>query len=694
MAPLSGLEALEAEVGIETPRNEPESIAEESQVPASTTPWYLEAQETELPANPFAKRQRLPDLPLNPPPILEQMLKHISVDLGLDYLNLIDLRLLDPPPALGANLLMIFGTARSEKHLNVSADRLCRWLRSNHKLTPHADGLLGRNELKLKLRRKARRSRMLGAAGSTETPSTDDGITTGWVCVDVGSVANGPDAPVQEPWGEREGFVGFGARTDQARIVVQIMTEEKRGEVDLEGLWQGMLEREGRKKEGEKRAKEKREQAATSRAKDSLEPLEETHEPEEPRPRHTFPPSLQSSFPAQQVRRFHTSQRRHRADDARSTLAEAEEPNEDELEPHFLPNELSVQAGSLSNSAAALTLRTHVEYLKDLKPSVALTMLGAGDQDHDSTSFLQTFHSALPAFPDLQHYLSVIDLQSHALRLGARGYTRPHLLHLFQQIQISGYEIPQETFHLGLEALLLSPHSLDALSVRKDAAFDGLNALRRSLSFSFELLEQMEANGHESRTEYVFLLILRSITSPTFADPPNTSSEERMYLAPSALDKLLYQYRRSLIHQPIYNPSSSSSSSLRQPRALSSTALTAIHLALLRVSLSFALPSSIWASWSGLPSLLLPRPAEMYSVLYNGIADVGSQKVALSTLETCIPDMSREVPMVDMRGEVARGVIRLLKVAGVDVGTGVWKAWFERAREGLEMVQEEDGERL
>jgi len=680
----SGLAALEAEVGIEAAAEEesqppPEDISAQGEA----TPWYLETQDAEPTTHPFAERQRLPDLPLNPPPILQQLLKHISVDLGLDYLNLIDLRLMDPPPALGANLIMLFGTARSEKHLNVSADRLCRWLRTNYKLSPHADGLLGRNELKLKLRRKARRARMLGAAGSTEAPSADDGISTGWVCVDVGSVENDPDAPSEEPWGEREGFIGFGRRTDQARIVVQMMTEEKRGDVDLEGLWQGMLEREGRKKEGEKRAKEKREHASTDRLDDDI--LEPNSGIVHQRHTHAFPPTSSTPYPAQQVRRYHTSPRLHRADDVRSILAEEEQLNEDELEPHILPDGLAPQAGPLSNSTAALTLRTHVDYIKKLKPSVALSMLGKGDQDFDSTAFLSTFHSAMPSFPDLEHHLSSIDLHCHALRLSAPGYTRSHLLHLFRKIQMSSYAIPEETFYLGLEALLLSPHSLDATSVRKDPAFDGLNAVRRTLSSAFELLEQMEANGYEPRTERAFLLVLDGIANPAFSDPPYTPEAERMYLASYALDKLLHQYRRSLNYQPIYTSLTSSPASLTSTqRALPAPALTSIHLSLLRISLSHALPPSIWASWRSLPRLLLPRPAEMYAVLFNGIADIESQAVALQTLETCVPEMVRESPRVEMRGEVARGVVRLLRVAGVDVGSGVWRTWFERAREGIE----------
>jgi hypothetical protein len=212
-------------------------------------PWYLQvsqAKPTAVPSSPAAARQRIPDLPDHPPPILPDVLSHISVDLGLDDLTLFDLRDLDPPPALGANLIMIVGSARSEKHLHVSADRFCRWLRSNYKLSPHADGLLGRNELKLKLRRKAKRLRLMANAGASESLASDDGIRTGWICVNVGQVQPAESAPTKVR--RKEGFVGFGADDNGVSIVVQMLTEERRADVDLEGLWSRVLKRAEREK--------------------------------------------------------------------------------------------------------------------------------------------------------------------------------------------------------------------------------------------------------------------------------------------------------------------------------------------------------------------------------------------------------------------------------------------------------------
>jgi hypothetical protein len=217
-------------------------------------PWYLQVQPAKHSSaldadHPLAARQKLPDLPPDPPSILSQLLQHLSVDIGLDSLSILDLRAISPPPALGANLLMVLGTARSEKHLHVSADRFCRFLRSEYKMRPFADGLLGRNEFKLKMRRKNRRAKLLANAGVVSAEDVDDGIRTGWVCVHVGLVepAEGVREKDEVKSASRTGFVGFGSEESRVTIVVQMLTEEKRKEVDLEGLWTELLERNLRK---------------------------------------------------------------------------------------------------------------------------------------------------------------------------------------------------------------------------------------------------------------------------------------------------------------------------------------------------------------------------------------------------------------------------------------------------------------
>jgi hypothetical protein len=224
----------------------------------------------------MAERQKLPELPIHPPPFLEPILQHLSVEIGLDYLSLLDLRRLDPPPALGNNLMMIVGIARGEKHLNVAAERFCAWLRREYKFHPYADGLLGRNELKIKQRRKAKKARALAnaGAGANSVEELDDGIRTGWICVHAGYLNPHPEAPLKEVK-RINGMVGFGEENNKITLVVQMFTEEKRNVVDLEALWEGILERNLKKQQQQHDANMGSEADESNAGQKSLEEDEE-----------------------------------------------------------------------------------------------------------------------------------------------------------------------------------------------------------------------------------------------------------------------------------------------------------------------------------------------------------------------------------------------------------------------------------
>ena len=75
-------------------------------------PWYLQVQQPiAQQESPLAARQRLPELPGYPPKILQRLLEHVSIELGMDDLSLLDLRPLDPAHQRSAvNLIMIIGT--------------------------------------------------------------------------------------------------------------------------------------------------------------------------------------------------------------------------------------------------------------------------------------------------------------------------------------------------------------------------------------------------------------------------------------------------------------------------------------------------------------------------------------------------------------------------------------------------------
>ncbi|KAF2467609.1 uncharacterized protein BDR25DRAFT_344724 [Lindgomyces ingoldianus] len=300
-------------------------------------PWYLQAARKRDPqASLGPRRELIPDLPPNPPPLLPVLLHYISMSAGLDDLLVLDLRHLDPPPALGSKLIMIIGTARSEKHLHVSADRMCRYLRRTHNLKANAAGLLGRNELKIKQRRKAKRMRLLANVGGQEpVGDIDDGIRTNWICCTVGRIQAHPD-DTHIPGGNIENFVGFREASTGVNVVVQMFTEEKRAEIDLETLWGGVVKTHGRENQRMDEKLEILEKESTETSEESREPIKTPPQAPTPalyrRPSDPFPgdssaapaqprqtwnkpmpstsdifPPASSKRPARQARRMHTS---------------------------------------------------------------------------------------------------------------------------------------------------------------------------------------------------------------------------------------------------------------------------------------------------------------------------------------------------------------------------------------------------
>lgn len=289
----------------QTPEAMTKSVGDAKPTPTTppAVPWYLKQQSG--PRAPVLAAE-IPDLPTNPPPILAELLEYIAVTAGLDDLNLLDLRDLDPPPALGPKLIMLIATARSERHLHVAADRFARWLRREHGLKANAAGLLGRNELKIKLRRKAKRMRMLAnVGGAMPEGNIDDGIRTGWICCTLSKVEAHPD-DMHMPGDDVQEFIGFREVKPGVNIVVQMFTEEKRAETDLETLWGGVLRTKKREdrtvddmlREAERELQEMGEEDAEERLENTTQHVEAAEEAAEEAPTPKTP-----ATPVQQYRR-------------------------------------------------------------------------------------------------------------------------------------------------------------------------------------------------------------------------------------------------------------------------------------------------------------------------------------------------------------------------------------------------------
>lgn len=201
-------------------------------------PWFLEV---EPPRHaPAQHKEDLPQAPEDAPAVLGPLIQYVHEDMGLDELSLLDLRDLDPPASLGPNLIMLFATARSERHLHISSARCVRWLKRNHKVGAKADGLIGPGELKTKLRRLRKKAKLMGT-NTAMIPGGDNGISTGWVCVNFTTDSNGE---AESAHFDEDGRIsGFGSAQSGTTVVLQCLTEGRREELDLETLWKGIFRR-------------------------------------------------------------------------------------------------------------------------------------------------------------------------------------------------------------------------------------------------------------------------------------------------------------------------------------------------------------------------------------------------------------------------------------------------------------------
>jgi hypothetical protein len=613
-----------------------------------SAPWYLQVDAPPRVQQPLSERQQIPDLPESPPPILEPLLQQISVDLGLDSLSLLDLRKLDPPPALGANLLMIIATARSEKHLHVSADRLCRWLRSTYKLRPDADGLLGRNELKLKLRRKAKRAKLIGSSGETG----DDGVRTGWVCVDVGVVDGAEEETnaVSEP----KNFVGFGRRTDEVRIVVQMLTEEKREQIHLEKLWGGILERGARQEPGtvESAIVDESSSNRTLQYRSLGSNLTQSS--------NASTTGLSST--SAQRREFHTTARRPSSEpEIRPTETDLPfgtiRSDRFGLEDVQKSTMASIVSGDLekarsdiiqaSNYIPALQnegwrsvlleqLRMHLERLPKYR---ALKELGNGYSDLSSTPFLACFHQTISTFLSQDEAEARIWLHCHARRLQHPHYNLFGLLDLFRELQGYGVKISQDSYEQLVRAALRPAPGQSNYHGPSRYAVEG----------AMEILQAMHDQGMQILKEELFVDLQEAASPGVFDDAPAhtiyTDSSDTFDLPSLPMSPV--QRRLHVLMNALDLPCFSDESRSRLMDMYGNQ-----HNWL-----------EFWDIWRMCPRRGMPQSAEMYALMFGMVARTGNQKACMSVLRTWIPDLEREEPAVKLQGLVAESVKACLKVA-------------------------------
>ena len=674
----------------------------------STLPWYLQVAGPPRQETPLSARQQLPPIPEDSPELLKPFLEHLSENIGLDDLVLLDLRVLDPPPALGANLMMVIGTARSERHLHVSADRFCRWLRTNYKISPYADGLLGRNELKLKMRRKARRIKLLSNVGSVDDKNVDDGIRTGWVCVNVGAIEAGEQE--MEDVDDSNGFVGFGGANNGARLVVQMMTEEKREELDLETLWGGYVARQKRKE-----AREANKDAGTM-----PEPLEQVghafsnvQNHADASPLVLSQPRESTRFSAMQQRGFHTavsgskdvgtlvSRVSSRQSHSNYTISAMfsdplkagkpytndndavplyedkagsnqhvsqmdeydKEKDESDLEPQIKPgNQLDVPSPSnttksLSEEEIRVTLTSLIKHLDRLPLQDARRALGHGPHDESSTSFLQIYYQSIQRLWDSRQVRFRIKPWEPKIAKNHPEYYRALLLSRGVMLNHPEY---------SKRCLLDHLHGLQMTgSVIVTATYT--EYIRGFAVPDYEIQLALEAAPIEGDWPLHQGL-------PTRSQTQQVVNRESLNMILEVLEDM-HLRGINLAHQEILTTLCQALARAQfcehdgsQPN-IETDAVHAITQIMYRHRLpimgipyyeqlleSFANAGNwvaYWKCWRGMARRSQSRPARLYQNLFRHMANTANQRMCLDALREWIPEMEREEPAVLLQGDDA-----------------------------------------
>ncbi|KAL2864478.1 RsfS/YbeB/iojap family protein [Aspergillus lucknowensis] len=571
-----------------TPESNPASESSQS------VPWYLQ-EEGSIPAGAeVSSRDKLPELPENPPKILPELLEYVFKDLGLDELKLLDLRGLEIPPALGANVIMVLGTVRSVKHLNVSADRLCRWLRSNHKLTPYADGLLGRNELKIKLRRKNRRARLASRTGAM-VDDKDDGITTGWICVNAGVVDK--NFVPEQAIGDFEGFGHLGSGT---RLVVQLFTEEKRAELDLEGLWEGRIARALQEKQ--KQSDVPADAPEEVRTQSSRSPSSSDNES-----RHVL--GLRVSLPLEQRRRVHFG--RHQGSSSGHNVAAI--------------RQFMSQSHGPAEKSGSISWQTLYEYLENLPDKQFKSALDRMVDAKGHNDFEQLFSESLEDATDSEKLLAKVELTSLAISRQHPEYSKEELHKLFIGCCVWGVGMPGRIALFVVDALL-KPRKGDNPKARK-----WLPDSDRQLAL--DVLDHLSLSGVNLMNMQIWNKLYDSASLPV--------SPQGDDLTPAARASHVLRMIESL-EVPFDH---------HQARLL---------LSLLFRNGDY---EGFWRWWRKLPLNHSRRTRADYEMLFRLHADLGNAAQARECLNTWIPMMREEEPPVLLEGELVVHIMKCLTIA-------------------------------
>ncbi|KAI2606915.1 uncharacterized protein GGS25DRAFT_493785 [Hypoxylon fragiforme] len=580
----------------------------------ANVPWYLQVEPPRHVAS--IEQPPLPEVPEGAPRIVNLLLEYISEELGLDELELLDLRELYPPAALGPNLFMLFGTARSERHLSVSAGRLQRWLRVKHRIYANADGLLGPNERKMKLRRKAKRAKLLGGV-----EDTDDGIQTGWICVNLGTINRGKD---QSAVIADDGRVaGFGVSQNGHTVVVQIMTESRRAELKLETLWKQALGDDdepieqdlipepgpepGPEFKPEPELEPKLKPKPEAKVPEKLHPLEEAILASS-RPRTVSKNNnLNEKIPFQQTRFF-------------STRPEysGEAPG---IDPFLhVRSEGQLQQILTSDKPQKLRLlKLLLDRLDGVPLASARAFLGVTTREQTLTPFLRLYSVACQGLPPSQTWESRLAIQAKACESNENVPIQMihDVRHLVDEVCLYGIEISRQQCLQLLSCIYCSD----------------VGGLGEQTQIALQLLKTMQQRRQSVLDNDIAVVIIEAAARCA------RQLQSREYIALiQRLENVLLQANMSCMSEPLI-------------------------MTLMQAYAGLRHWDGIWNAWRIPPRYLRSRSTAMYTLIYQLAVATRSPTVCTATLRRCFQEMLSEDPPVLPTGMVRKALVECINIA-------------------------------
>lgn len=193
-----------------------------------TIPWYVEYNRQSLQDKYAAPRREtapLPKLPADAPASLLPILTHLSEDVGLVDLAVLDLRHDQNDPWGYGGVVCVLATApRAERQLQRAVDAIKHFLRATLRLSPRVEGLDSLYDTKVKRRRRKKMQ------GRTNLQRFEAEERLKWIFIDCGASVATPAASTTS---------GGGGGKDGARILLQLFTPDGREEYDLEDVYAG-----------------------------------------------------------------------------------------------------------------------------------------------------------------------------------------------------------------------------------------------------------------------------------------------------------------------------------------------------------------------------------------------------------------------------------------------------------------------